>query len=62
MSQETNNLVLTTKEACQYLRISRPTFMKFIHLGLIRAVKVGTGWKILQSELDRFFEEGNPRS
>jgi excisionase family DNA binding protein len=46
--------VLTTREACQYLRISRPTYLKYIYEGKIRAKKVGKGWKVLKSELDRF--------
>jgi excisionase family DNA binding protein len=51
---EVNNVVLTTKEACQYLRISRPTYLKYISMGKIKAIKVGKGWKTLKSELDKF--------
>lgn len=50
MTQEKEE-VLTTKEACDYLRISRPTFLKLIHTNHIHAKKVGKGWKILKSEL-----------
>jgi excisionase family DNA binding protein len=46
--------VLTTDDAMRYLRISRPTFLKYIRLGRIRAIKAGKGWKVLQSELYRF--------
>jgi excisionase family DNA binding protein len=49
-----SHTVLTTLEACQYLRISRPTYLKYIYEGKIRAKKVGKGWKVLRSELDRF--------
>jgi excisionase family DNA binding protein len=48
------DLVLTTDEAIQYLKISKPTFLKYIHLGRIKAIKAGKGWRILQSELNRF--------
>ena len=48
------DLVLTTQEAIQYLKISKPTFLKYIHLGRIKAVKAGNGWRIHQSELYRF--------
>ena len=53
--------VLTTDEAMGYLKISRPTFLKYIRLGRIRAIKAGKGWKVLKSELDRFLkgENGN---
>jgi len=46
--------VLTTDQAIEYLKISKPTFLKYIHVGKIRAVKAGKGWRILQSELHRF--------
>ena len=46
--------VLTTDEAIEYLKISKPTFLKYIHLGKIKAIKAGKGWRILQSELYRF--------
>ena len=54
MSLIESDLVLTTDEAIEYLRISRPTFLKYIHLRRIRAIKAGKGWRVLQSELFRF--------
>jgi excisionase family DNA binding protein len=50
------DLVLTTGEAIEYLKISKPTFLKYIRLGRIRAIKAGKGWRILQSELYRFLK------
>jgi excisionase family DNA binding protein len=49
--------IFTTKDACQYLKISRPTYMKYIASGKIKAKKVGRGWRALQSELKRFLCE-----
>jgi excisionase family DNA binding protein len=46
--------VLTTDQAIEYLKISKPTFLKYIHAGKIRAVKAGKGWRILESELHKF--------
>ncbi len=46
--------VLTTDEVINILRISKPTILKYIHDRRIRAIKVGKGWRILQSELYRF--------
>jgi excisionase family DNA binding protein len=48
------DIVLTTDEAIEYLKISKPTFLKYIRLGRIKAIKAGKGWRILQSELNRF--------
>jgi hypothetical protein len=39
------DVVLTTREA-----------MKYIHLGRIKAVKAGHGWRVHQSELYRFLK------
>jgi len=50
------DLVLTTEEAIAYLKISKPTFLKYIHIGRIKAIKAGKGWRILQSELMRFLK------
>jgi excisionase family DNA binding protein len=50
------DVVLTTKEATQYLKISKPTYIKYIRLGRIKAVKAGSGWRVHQSELHRFLK------
>ena len=47
-------IVYTTKQACEYLKISRPTYLKYIAEGRIKAIKVGRGWRTLKTELDRF--------
>jgi len=52
------DVVLTTQEAIEYLRISKPTLLKYIHLGRINAVKAGNGWRIHKSELHRFLKLG----
>ncbi|MGO8991095.1 MAG: helix-turn-helix domain-containing protein [bacterium] len=50
------DVVLTTSEAIQYLKISKPTYLKCIRLGRIKAVKAGNGWRVHQSELYRFLK------
>lgn len=54
MSLMEKDMVLTTDEAIEYLKISKPTFLKYIRLGRIKAIKAGKGWRVLQSELYRF--------
>ncbi len=56
MSLMEKDVVLTTNEAMKYLRISKPTFLKYIHQGRIKAIKAGNGWRVLQSELYRFLK------
>jgi excisionase family DNA binding protein len=49
-----NDSIFSTQQACSYLGISRPTFLKYIKSGKIKAQKIGRGWKVVKSELDRF--------
>jgi excisionase family DNA binding protein len=60
--EKSKDEVLTTDEAIQYLKISRPTYFKCIHLGRINAIKVGSGWRVLLSELNKFLKSGKGRS
>ena len=56
MAEIEKDIVLTTKEAMEYLKISRPTLLKYMHLGKIKAVKVGNGWRLHKTELFRFLK------
>ncbi len=56
MLDEKENAVLTTQEACDYLRISKPTYVKYIITGKIKGTKAGNGWRVLKSELERFLK------
>jgi len=59
MLNEREGTVLITREACDYLRISRPTYAKYLQTGRIKGIKAGKGWKVLKSELDRFLKGEN---
>ena len=59
MSLRNKDVVLTTQQAVKYLKISKPTYFKYIALGRIKAVKAGRGWKVHQSELHRFLRVPN---
>ena len=48
-----DDAILNTKEACDYLKISRPTFLKYIAAGKIKAKKIGSGWKVFKTDLDQ---------
>ncbi len=50
------DLLITTKEATDYLRISEETFIEYVGLGRIKAIKAGEWWRIPQSELNRFLK------
>jgi excisionase family DNA binding protein len=56
MLNEREGAVLITRETCDYLRISRPTYAKYLHTGRIKGTKAGKGWRVLRSELDRFLK------
>jgi excisionase family DNA binding protein len=59
MPNEKEDTVLITQEACDYLRISRPTYVKYLQTGIIKGTKAGNGWRVLKSELERFLKGGN---
>ncbi len=59
MLNEKENAVLITREACDYLRISRPTYVKYLQTGRIKGTKAGKGWRVLKSELERFLKQDN---
>ena len=59
MSFLDKDAVLTTKEVIKYLKISKPTYLKYIRLGRIKAVKAGSGWRVHRSELHRFLRVRN---
>ncbi len=59
MVRKEERTVLVTKEACSYLRISRPTYVKYLITGRIKGTRAGRGWKVLKSELDRFLRRDN---
>ena len=56
MQKMKDDAVLTTDEAIQYLKISKPTLLKHVRLGEIKAIKVGRSWRFLQSQLYRFLK------
>ena len=56
MSTMKEDTVLTTEEAIQYLKVSKPTLLKHVRLGKIKAIKMGRSWRFLQSELYRFLK------
>jgi len=59
MLNEKEDTVLITREACDYLRISRPTYLRYLHTGRIKATKAGKGWGVFKSELERFLKGDN---
>ena len=46
------NELLTTKEAIEYLKITKKTLFKMIHERKIRALKVGNTYRFKKSELE----------
>lgn len=49
-----NSIIYNTYEACLYLSVSRPTYLKYLTTGKIKAQKIGRGWRVFKVELDRF--------
>lgn len=49
--------ILTTKEAMKYLKITKPTILKYIRENKLRASKIGRNWRFYKSDIDRFMRE-----
>jgi len=50
----TEQKVLTTSEAMEYLRTTRVTIFKMIKEGKLKANKVGRGYRFIKEDLDKF--------
>jgi len=59
MLNQKEDTFLTTQEACDYLRISRATYLEYLRTGRIKATKAGKGWRVLKSEFERFLKGDN---
>jgi excisionase family DNA binding protein len=48
--------LLTIKEACEYLNLSRATIYKLIKEGKLTPIKIGRSTRLDKSDLDAFVE------
>ncbi len=53
--------ILTVQEVADYLRLSRATIWRWCNEGKVQAFKVGRGWRIHRSEVERIVTQ-NPGS
>lgn len=45
--------ILTVREVAEYLKLSRATIWRWCNEGKIQAFKIGRGWRIHRSEVER---------
>jgi excisionase family DNA binding protein len=45
--------ILTVREVAEYLKLSRTTVWRWCSQGKLQAFKVGRGWRIHRSEVER---------
>ena len=50
----TEQKVLTTEQAAQYLQVSTQTLIKMIKAGNLKANKIGRCYRLLKEELDKY--------
>ena len=50
--------LFTTEDAAEFLRVHVETVRFWIRTGRLAAVKVGRGWRIRRSEIERIAERG----
>ncbi|MGB0383207.1 MAG: helix-turn-helix domain-containing protein [Ardenticatenaceae bacterium] len=51
------NEILTIKEVADYLRLSRITVWRWCNNGKLPAFKVGRGWRIYRSEIEKIAKQ-----
>lgn len=56
-----NDNVFDLAEAAEQLGVSYRTALKYVTAGVLKGIRRGGRWKILQSELERFEKEGNAK-
>ena len=49
--------ILTIREACQFLKISKPTMYRYIQDGKVPAVKVGGAWRFHRELLNNWMKQ-----
>ena len=61
MLNQQPNKILSTKQACEYMKVGRPVIQLWRETGLIKGIKVGGSgrWLYMQSDLDNLFTEWN---
>ena len=50
--------LLTTKQVADILQVHKFTVLKYIKEGKIKAIKLGRVWRIRESEIEKFLDEG----
>ena len=50
---ETMDEILTVEEMAQYLKVSRSTVWRWCNEGKVSAFKVGRGWRVHRSQLEK---------
>jgi len=46
-------------ELRKILKISYPTILGYVHSGKLKAVRVGSQWRVPQSEFEKFLEKND---
>ncbi len=53
--------ILTIQEVAQFLKLSRPTIWRWCQEGKLPAFKVGRGWRVHRSEVEKIIGQ-SPRT
>jgi len=53
--------ILTVREIAEYLKLSRTTIWRWCNEGKLKAFKVGRGWRIHRSELERITRDSRTK-
>lgn len=48
---------MSMEEACEFLRITKPTLYKYVRIGQVPAIKMGRKWKFHRETLNDWLKE-----
>lgn len=49
--------IYTTNEVAEHLRVKRVTVLRYLNTGLLKGIKQGKKWRILDSELQDYLND-----
>lgn len=52
MDKQITSPLFSVEEAARYLNTSKKEIRSLIHIGAVRYVKLGKGWRVMRSDLD----------
>lgn len=57
-TQQSEKLVLSVRDVCGLLRLSKPTVLRLLNGGQLPGLRLGHAWRVPRVQLDRYLAGG----